>query len=1182
MTSLRPFKVLFLASILLACAWPATALSVAGSRPGPAASPDSAGPRQGPAASPGSAGPRQGPAASPDSAGPETAPVLAAGRDTVYYMNKTGNTPNVDGTWDAANWARGRVYDVSNGQGRCFMYIMFTALQGTSTRIFIGLDVRADVSDNTAGNEYLEIGLDGENDGIITYTDQTGLPEDVVLPLTFGGPCKDRWAQITGWNLNDAGWINMDGTTNTPTRWRVTGGGENTDQMAAGFSGHRFYEYSMDYNRELALSSGASSIFGLNFAVYDALNAGSLLFPGNRNDISGPWVQFALAQAPVANVNFPLNGGTYYQNESIDFDAAGTTDDDLAHLTYLWTFDDGATASTAAAPHKFLTLGQHTATLQVTDADGLNDTKLVTFNIKEKNEPPVITSFFPPTEVAVLESETVTFGVNITDANLDVKDILTINWTVDGTRVKTGLFPGGAGYTFKTNYDGQYSAGTYIINASVQDNYDGGSPEPTVQSWTVNVHNNNRAPVITTVSPDVDQVSMPENSSRDFSLAEYSDPDGDRLLIQWYLDNETLPGTKDREIISFRTDFNSSGTHELKVAVTDRPNGSAARTSEKIWQLIVTNVNRAPVVSSAAPSQQEVSVQEGRELLFTIMKSDPDGDALAVQWFLDTEPLAGSNSTSFTFRAAFEGPLSAEGSPYQVKAVVKDGGGLAAERTWELTVEDVNRLPVAIIDEPAENAEFRLGATVKFRGDRSWDPDTADNGSLQYSWDFGDGKTGTGPSGSHKYDKTGYYTVRLSVRDRAATSTAVVHLTVRAPILWVTDVLLVPTVNVREEKPVNITVLVSNTGDADAQNVRIRISLDGASVATLSLGEIAAGEKKEVGYTWPAVKGEHIIRASIEPAADIIVPEESSSQKTVLVKGRLPPAKASTSAFMLGLAGAAVAAVALAVLGYIVVSRRKKPARAPAARAPGGALSPDAALAALTNAPAGELPPPGGGVGLPEGGMVSAPPPEEAAPPASDSAQSAAPAPAAPAEAVGPDIGPAAAPASEAPPAGEPALVAAASAGPKCLSCGEAVDGSWKTCPACGVRLGEAPERTEEPAPAPEAPPSPLLCPGCSSPVEKDWKVCAECGSKLEPAGGDQATPAPEGAAGAPDAGAGFTDAAADIRKRMDVLQAMDKDVSQVQSTLELASSFHRTGKGEKAQKYLEKAQALIEELDRA
>jgi hypothetical protein len=94
----------------------------------------------------------------------------AAARDNVNYMNKTGNTPNIDGNWDAAAWAKGKVYDISNGAGKAYMYIMFTAVQGVSNRLYIGIDVPADQTNDPGKSDLLSLSMDGDNDGKITYT----------------------------------------------------------------------------------------------------------------------------------------------------------------------------------------------------------------------------------------------------------------------------------------------------------------------------------------------------------------------------------------------------------------------------------------------------------------------------------------------------------------------------------------------------------------------------------------------------------------------------------------------------------------------------------------------------------------------------------------------------------------------------------------------------------------------------------------------------------------------------------------------------------------------------------------------------------------------------------------------------------------------------------------------------
>jgi len=1095
-------------------------------------------------------------AATAGSGGPGGSTAGTAPRaETINYMNKTGNTPTVGGSWDAQAWQKGKMYDLSNGLGNCLLYIMFTSGAAGSTRLFIGVDVVADTY--TDSNGILEIGFDGDNDGKVTYenTDPNGTDLGVIWPKTYGGPCVDRWAQIRDTGLNEAGWMNM--WCNTVQLWRMSGGSESGDEMSSGFSAHRFYEYSTDYSRNLGLSE--DSVFGLNLLVTDA-RVGPYRVPANGTGPGGPFAKFALAQAPVAGIRSPVANSYHYKGDDIEFDGSDTTDDEIASLSYVWKFDDGQTADARIASHNFTTTGRHTATLEVKDAKGLMGSAAIVFFIKEKNAEPQIASYLPLNDPVINETDTITFEVLIFDGNINqsVGESIWVNWTLDDKKVRTGLAYPRSNYTFKTDYDGPASAGIYYVNVSIQDTYDGGAFEPTVHGWVVTVASKNRPPLVMLVEPDVDQISVAEAGNLTLHV-EYMDPDGDNVTAQWYADNETLPGTKNRGTITWQPDFNSSGTHVVKVALTDRFGGL----TERAWTVIVTNVDRPPAITSAAPSQKEVSVKEGSDLKFTIVKFDPDMEPLTAQWYVDTTPIPGTNSTTFIFSAVYEGELSSEGSPYAVKVVVRDPFGLSTERSWQLTVEDMNRLPVAVIDEPADETDFGLGSTVKVRGDRSYDPDQSDNDSLQYIWDFGDGKTGNGPSGSHKYDKTGPYTIRLTVRDRSAASSAFVHITVRAPVLWVTDILITPTLNIREDRPVNVTVRLSNTGDADARDVRVKLSVDNIPIATLSLPALAAGERDEVMFTWPAVRGDHTLRASIEPAAGIIVPDGSASEKAVTVKAKLRPAEQGLPSWLFGAAAAFVVVIVLSAVGWMVLSRRRKALRPAAQKAPDGKLSPDAALAALTRTSPPAAPPmtyapaeeAAEAKALAAEGGASAPEAAAAAPAASAAIEAPAPAtePAAPPEPAKPVV--------EAPAASAAALAAGAAPGAEA-----------------------PPEARPEAPPAVAAAPAAFNCPSCGEALEPGWKVCPACGSKIDGAAAPPQAPsagAPADGAAAGESAAAFSEAVAGIRKRIEVLTAMDNDVSALQSTLDLATSFHRTGKLEKALKYLDKAQEMLSELDR-
>jgi glucose/arabinose dehydrogenase len=72
-----------------------------------------------------------------------------------------------------------------------------------------------------------------------------------------------------------------------------------------------------------------------------------------------------------------------------------------------------------------------------------------------------------------------------------------------------------------------------------------------------------------------------------------------------------------------------------------------------------------------------------------------------------------------------------------------------------------DRAPTAVASADVTSGPTPL--TVHFDGSRSTDPD---NDALTYSWNFGDGTTGTGVSPTHTYSSNGQFNAVLTVRDR--------------------------------------------------------------------------------------------------------------------------------------------------------------------------------------------------------------------------------------------------------------------------------------------------------------------------------------------------------------------------------------------------------------------------------
>jgi len=93
---------------------------------------------------------------------------------------------------------------------------------------------------------------------------------------------------------------------------------------------------------------------------------------GNDSDDYQSIVVTGAGQAPVAIFSVaPASGGTPL---IVTFNAAGSTDPDGSIASYAWAFGDGNVGSGVNVIHTYATQGTYTATLTVTDDDGLTAT----------------------------------------------------------------------------------------------------------------------------------------------------------------------------------------------------------------------------------------------------------------------------------------------------------------------------------------------------------------------------------------------------------------------------------------------------------------------------------------------------------------------------------------------------------------------------------------------------------------------------------------------------------------------------------------------------------------------------------------------------------------------------------------------------------------------------------------
>ena len=227
-----------------------------------------------------------------------------------------------------------------------------------------------------------------------------------------------------------------------------------------------------------------------------------------------------------------------------------------------------------------------------------------------------------------------------------------------------------------------------------------------------------------------------------FDGSSSSDPDGDTLSYAWQF-GDGNSGTG----VSPSHTYASAGNFEVRLVVNDGLDDSAP--SSTTATITAPPVNLAPVAQPGGPYDG----QPGVAVVFDgSASSDPNGDTITYLWDFGDGAMGDGATPSHTF--AVEGV-------YTVSLTVNDGSldSPIATTTANIALPPANRAPTANAGGPYTAT---TDSALMFDGSASADPD---GDALTFSWDFGDGTLGVGPTPSHTYTSAGSYTVRLVVND---------------------------------------------------------------------------------------------------------------------------------------------------------------------------------------------------------------------------------------------------------------------------------------------------------------------------------------------------------------------------------------------------------------------------------
>jgi PKD repeat protein len=432
----------------------------------------------------------------------------------------------------------------------------------------------------------------------------------------------------------------------------------------------------------------------------------------NTNQTRGwsPTFHFTVTQPTAPTPIVVKAGPSLNGNEGAAIQFNGSASGGSGTLSYVWSFGDGATATTLTASHAYLRDGNYTATLTVSDTRGSMASSTTTVTIHDVA--PNVNSGGP-------YGGTPGTAIQFTGiASVpDPTDTLTYLWN----------FGDGSTSSEQSPTHAYASAKTYNVSLTVTD-----SEGLSTTSRTTVVVNPNMP--IVTLSPSTGGV---EGSSISFSGT--ASGGVGTLTYSWsFGDGGTASGT-----LTPSHTYVSDGTYTAKLTVTDSLGDTASATTP------VTVANVAPTVSIGGPYNGSA----GTAISFNPTASVPDPtDTLSYSWSFGDGFTSTQRSPTHTYAApAF----------YTVSLTVTDSEGLSTSASTTVVV-----VAAALAVSAGPNESGNEGTSISFSGTAS-----GGVGALIYSWAFGDGGTATGTlTPSHTYVTDGSYTATLTVTDSHGSS----------------------------------------------------------------------------------------------------------------------------------------------------------------------------------------------------------------------------------------------------------------------------------------------------------------------------------------------------------------------------------------------------------------------------